>query len=71
MDKDEAENVANASANVLRHYDVGQQSQKAIDWIALIFALLAVYGTRAMAYRTRVGKPPNRQPAHLRPVPNA
>jgi hypothetical protein len=66
MDVAEADAVALASVNVLRHYDIGQQSQKAMDWIALIGAVGAVYGTRAIAYRARMVK--EKTPATLHTI---
>lgn len=57
MQQAEAEHVAQCSVNVLRHYDIGQQSQKVLDWTALIGALGLVYGSRIMAYKVRTAKP--------------
>lgn len=68
MEAAEAEVIAAASVNVLRHYDIGQQSQKAMDWIALIGAVGMVYGTRAIAYRTRTAKPRQGNVQQIRPV---
>lgn len=70
MDAAEADAIASASVNVLRHYDIGQQSQKAMDWIALIGAVGIVYGPRVMSYRNRVmnaARPNNVQPLRSAP----
>lgn len=50
---DEAMNLAQAIANVSRHYDV-QLAAKTIDWTNLLMAAATVYGTRLMAMRMRV-----------------
>lgn len=45
LDKEEAHQLAQASANVARHYDISA-TEKTIDWIALFMALGTVYGPR-------------------------
>lgn len=52
----EAEKIAEASVNVLRHYDIAAQSQKMVDWTALIAAVGMVYGPRVIRYRMRVAR---------------
>lgn len=52
LDQKEAKSVAEALANVSRHYDVSV-SAKALDWTNLIMALGMVYGTRVFAIRNR------------------
>lgn len=56
MSAEEAEKIAQSSVNVLRHYDIAQQSQKVIDWTALIGALGIIYGSRFAAFRVRNSK---------------
>lgn len=48
LEKEEANNLAVCTANVARHYDLGQ-TEKAMDWTSLFIALGAVYGTRVIA----------------------
>ena len=55
LDKDEAHRVAEAIANVSRHYDMGA-SEKMVDWGNLFLVFGAVYGTRIWAYRLRTAK---------------
>jgi len=57
----EAKSLAEAVANVSRHYDVSV-SAKALDWSNLVMALGMVYGTRLIAIRT------NRRAARARSV---
>lgn len=52
LSPDEAKSLAQATANVARHYDVSV-SAKALDWTNLIMALGMVYGTRVVAMRNR------------------
>jgi len=48
----EAHNMAEATANVSRHYNI-QATQKTLDWINLCTTLTLVYGTRIMASKKR------------------
>lgn len=68
MEAAEADVIAKASVNVLRHYDVGQQSQKVMDWMALIGAFGMVYGSRLIAYRARTAKQRPSNVQTMRPV---
>lgn len=52
LDKDESRQLAEAAANVARHYDL-EATQKTLDWSAFITCLAMVYGTRIFAYRAR------------------
>jgi hypothetical protein len=54
LDHSEAKSLAEATANVARHYDVSV-SAKALDWSNLVMALGMVYGTRLVAIRARRG----------------
>lgn len=55
LDPQEAKQIANATANVARHYDLGA-SQKAIDWAALMNVCALAYGTRFFAIRARMAQ---------------
>lgn len=49
IEKDEAEQLAGALADVARHYNLGL-SQKQMDWLKLIGTSAAIYGARAFAF---------------------
>lgn len=49
IEKDEAEQMAGAIADVARHYNLGL-SQKQMDWLKLVGVASAIYGGRAFAY---------------------
>jgi hypothetical protein len=51
--------MANAIANVARHYPVIAATQQTLDWIALISVLIVTYGTRMAAYKARQTKQQN------------
>ena len=53
LDQAEAKSLAEAIANVERHYSFGL-SEKSADWGNLMLALGTVYGTRAMAIKWRL-----------------
>lgn len=53
IETDDAEKLANATANVMRHYDVSAVSPKAQDFINLAMVAGMVYGTRLGAWRLR------------------
>lgn len=55
LSEDEAKKMAEASANVMKHYDV-RASAKVVDWTNLIICLGMIYGPRAVAYAARVKK---------------
>lgn len=52
LDETEAKMLAQATANVSRHYDV-QMAAKTVDWTNLLMVCGTVYGTRLMAVRNR------------------
>lgn len=52
LDMDEARKLANASANVMRHYNV-RTTAKAMDWIQLSITLGVIYGPRAVVFAAR------------------
>lgn len=45
LDEDEAKKLADATANVARHYNISV-SQKTLDWSNFVTALSTIYGTR-------------------------
>lgn len=51
LDPAEAKSLAQASANVLRHYPSVQMPAQMIDWVALAMALGTVYAPRVIAIR--------------------
>lgn len=50
LNEQEAKTLASAMEKVARHYDIGGASQKTVDWVNLVTALGAVYGTRIVMY---------------------
>lgn len=52
LDNDEAKQLATASANVAKHYNM-LIDPKTADWANLIMVMGMVYGTRLMAIRMR------------------
>lgn len=52
LEQEEAKTLAEASSNVLRHYDIGA-TQKAFDWAHLAIAIGTVYGSRIIAIQFR------------------
>lgn len=56
---DEAEKLATATQNVLRHYKVAGTSQKTKDWLCLLMVAYGVYGPRfaALSARKQAEKP--------------
>ena len=50
LDQSEAHQLAEAIANVSRHYDVAA-TQKTMDWTNLLMCMGLIYGTRIMAIR--------------------
>lgn len=45
LDEDEAKKLADATANVARHYNISV-SQKTLDWSNFVTAISSIYGTR-------------------------
>lgn len=56
LGKPEAAALAASINNVARHYPTFKTTQQTIDWIMLVTVLCSVYGTRVVAYQTRVTK---------------
>jgi hypothetical protein len=52
LGKEESENLANATANVAKHYDI-TASEKALDWGNLCLTLGVVYGPRFVMINAR------------------
>lgn len=75
LDQKEAENLANAANNVIRHYGIPQIAAETADWINLIMVAGSVYGTRVAAYRIRTtmeranNPPPQPQTRQAQPQP--
>lgn len=69
METDEARELAQASADVLRHYKPEFLDQKTVDWINLIQCVGIAYGGRFMAMRERKRADRNK-PVNLREVKN-
>lgn len=61
LDAEEAEKLAKASCNVMRHYDV-RTTQKAMDWAQLCIAMGVVYGPRIMMLAARKRERPETAP---------
>lgn len=55
LDKEESTRLAEATANVARHYNV-EASEKALDWTNLIMALGMIYGPRLIEFRRVQGE---------------
>lgn len=53
LSDEEAAKLGEGAANVMRHYDVGPQTQKAVDWTNLFMVLGMIYGTRFVAVKHR------------------
>ena len=49
----EAKRLADATANVARHYDLPDLPQKTVDWVMLMIALAAIYGPRIKSYSAK------------------
>lgn len=58
LNKDEAGSLAQAVANVQRHYPGFETTQLTVDWGNLAMCLIMVYGTRAAAMTMKKKKPP-------------
>ena len=72
MEQEEAHKLAQAGANVARHYDMAT-SGKALDWTNLLFVIGEIYGSRVVAIRLRrmadkIGEPETVAPATTRTV---
>lgn len=65
IDEDEAAKLAQAVANVTRHYDIPTMAQKTVDWIMLIQTAGATYGPRLMAIRM------DRAMRNMKPTPQS
>lgn len=52
LEENEARQLAQATADVSRHYNV-QATQKTLDWINFVTAATLIYGTRIMAASKR------------------
>ena len=68
LSQDEALMLAQASANVARHYDV-QMAAKTVDWVNLAMALGNVYGTRLAAIKMRSSVERKERAATAKPAP--
>ena len=53
MEQKEAEEIAKAAGDVMRHYPV-DIAPKAVDWAAFMICVGTAYGSRFAAYRLRM-----------------
>lgn len=70
LDEDEAQKLANATANVARHYNIAV-SQKTLDWTNFATAICGIYGTRLIAIANKKRQEANARPIHtgMKPDP--
>ncbi len=59
LDKEEAEQLAKATADVAKHYSVRGIDEKTQDWMQLIFVICTIYGVRLyiIASEKRAARP--------------
>ncbi len=75
IDHAEADMLAKATSDVMRHYDIPGADQKTLDWLGLLYAAGMVYGTRLISTAKKKPvadtKPAPVAPSELRPATNA